>query len=55
MLRLNLEKCCERGMDKIMVTCSPQNIVSAKTIIANDGVYGKDVDVDGEIIQRYWI
>lgn len=42
-------------MDKVMVTCSPQNVASAKTIIANGGVYEKDIDVDGEIIQRYWI
>lgn len=55
MLRLNLEKCRERGMDKVMVTCSPQNVASAKTIIANGGVYEKDVHVDGKVIQRYWI
>lgn len=55
MLRLNLAKCRERGMDKVMITCSPQNIASAKTIIANGGVYEKDVDVDGEIVRRFWI
>lgn len=55
MLRLNLEKCRERGMTKVMVTCSPQNVASARTIIANGGVYEKDVQVDGEVIQRYWI
>lgn len=55
MLRLNLEKCRERGMDKVMVTCSQQNVASAKTIIANGGVYEKDVHVDGKVIQRYCI
>ena len=50
-----MEKCRERRMTKVMVTCSPQNIASARTIIANGGVYEKDVQVDGEVIQRYWI
>ncbi|MCM1498155.1 MAG: GNAT family N-acetyltransferase [Clostridium sp.] len=55
MLRLDLEKCRERGMDRVMVTCHPDNVASIKTIIANGGIYEKDVHVDGEVIQRYWI
>ena len=30
-------------------------IASEKTIRANGGVFEKEVNVDGEIIKRYWI
>lgn len=55
MLRLNLENCKRRNIDKVMVTCSSDNIASEKTILANGGIFEKEVDVDGEIIKRYWI
>ena len=55
MLRLNLQKCRERNMDKVMVTCSRDNIASEKTILANGGVFEKEILVDGEYIKRYWI
>lgn len=55
MLRLNLENCRARGLDRVMITCSPDNPASERTIIANGGVFEKDVIVDGEIIHRYWI
>lgn len=55
MLRLNLENCKRRNIDKVMVTCSGDNIASEKTILANGGVFEKEVDVDGEIVKRYWI
>lgn len=55
MLKLNLQKCRERGMEKVMITCSPENHASEKTILANDGVFEKDVLVDGDVIRRYWV
>jgi len=55
MLRLCLQKCAERNMDKVMVTCSTENMASEKTIIANGGVYEKTVPGDGEMMKRYWI
>lgn len=55
MLRLNLQKCKERNMDKVMITCSRGNTASEKTIIANGGVFEKEVLVDGEYIKRYWV
>lgn len=55
MLRLNLENARKLGLDKVMVTCSPDNPASEKTILANDGVYEKTVEVDGSQIKRYWI
>lgn len=54
-LRLNLQKCKERGMNRVMVTCSPENIASEKTIIANGGIFEKEVLVDGGCVKRYWI
>lgn len=55
MLRLNLQNCRERKMDKVMVTCSRENTASEKAILANGGVFEKEVCVDGEYIKRYWI
>lgn len=55
MLRLNLENCRARGLEKVMITCSPANPASERTILANDGVFEKDIQVDGETIRRYWI
>jgi len=55
MLRLNLENCRARGLKKVMITCSPGNPASEKTIISNGGIFEKDVDVDGETVRRYWI
>ena len=55
MLRLNLENCRKRGLKKVMITCSPDNPASEKIILANGGVYEKTVEVDGDLIKRYWI
>lgn len=55
MLKLVLQKCRERNMDKVMVSCSRTNAASGKVILANGGVFDKEVCVDGEFIKRYWI
>lgn len=55
MLRLNLENCRKRGLKRVMISCSQDNSASEKTILANGGVYEKTVEVDGELIKRYWI
>lgn len=55
MLRLNLENCRRRGMDKVMVTCTRNNPASERTILGCGGVFEKEVLVDGEWIKRYWI
>lgn len=55
MLRLNLQNCKARNMDKVMVTCSRGNMASEKTILANGGVFEKEVWVEDEYIKRYWI
>lgn len=55
MLRLNLENCRQRGLDKVMITCSRDNPASERTILGCGGVFEKEVLVDGEWIKRYWI
>jgi len=55
LLRLALCECDDLGINKVLVTCSKQNIASAKTIIANGGILEDEVDRGDKIIQRYWI
>lgn len=55
-LALALDKCRSMGMDKVLITCNKDNIGSAKTIIANDGVLENEfINEEGVIEQRYWI
>ncbi len=55
MVRLNLEKCKELGLHKVMITCNRNNIASERTILANGGVFEKEVLVDGEYTKRFWV
>lgn len=56
MLKLALEKCRELGIDKVLVTCDKDNIASARTIMANNGVLENELaEEDGNLVQRYWI
>ena len=55
MLRQVIINCKIYGLDKILVTCDKDNIGSKKAIIANGGLFEKDIEVDGDTIERYWI
>ena len=55
MLRLNIQNAKALGIDKMLVTCNADNTASEKTIIANGGVFEKNIDVDGTIMKRSWI
>ena len=55
MLRLDLEKCRERGLKKVMITCNSENTASERTILANGGGFEKEIEAEGERIKRYWI
>lgn len=55
MLRLNLENCRRRSMKQVLITCSADNPASEKTILANGGIFEKEIDVDGDTVRRYWI
>ena len=56
LLRLALAECRRLGIDRVLVTCSKDNIGSAKAIRRNGGVLENEfLNEDGEIEQRYWI
>ena len=55
MLRLALGNCKELHLSKILITCSKNNIASAKTIIANGGILENEIPEGDGITQRYWI
>ena len=60
MLRQLLPKCKTLNMNRVLLTCDKENIGSAKTIIANDGVLENEVidEVglsESGTIQRYWL
>lgn len=38
-----------------MITCNRDNIASEKTILANGGIFEKEVLGNGEYMKRYWI
>ena len=52
-----LLKAKARGIDRIRITCSKDNVASAKTILRNDGKLEDEVFMpeQGELICRYWI
>ncbi len=55
MVRQNLQNCRALNIKKVMITCDANNLASEKTILANGGVFEKNIEVDGCIIKRYWI
>ena len=57
MLRLALEKARELGIDRALVTCGKDNIVSQRVIQTNGGVMESESysEQGGRMTQRYWI
>ncbi len=55
MLRLNIQNAKMMGMPKLLVVCDESNTASEKTILANGGVFEKNIERDGYIMKRYWI
>ena len=54
-LRLNIQNAKIMVIDRLLVTCYPDNKASEKVILANGGIYEKTITVDGKEINRYWI
>ncbi len=54
-LRLSLLEAKKLNIKKVLVTCAKHNIGSAKTILKNGGRLWKEVDLNGETNQNYWI
>jgi predicted acetyltransferase len=55
-LRLSLEYLKAKGLNRVLVTCSDDNIASIRTIESNGGVLENKVSSAGanEITRRYW-
>ncbi len=55
MLRLNIQNAKSMEIKRLLITCNVKNEASKKVILANGGTFEKTIDVDGSIIERYWI
>ena len=55
MIGLAIEEAKKMGINRVLMCCDKKNIASAKSIMNNGGILENEVDVDGTIIQRYWI
>lgn len=55
MLSLCLEECRKRKLNKVLITCNAKNEASRRTIISCGGVFDRNANDNGEIIQRYFI
>ncbi|HAT4071759.1 TPA: GNAT family N-acetyltransferase [Clostridium perfringens] len=55
MLELALEKCKELNINRVLLTCSKDNIPSMKTILSQGGVLENEVLKGERITCRYWI
>lgn len=55
MLSLALQKCKEKGHNRIMISCESDNIASEQTIIKNDGIFDSEIIDNGVTFSRYWI
>lgn len=57
MLAAALPKCRELGIDRVLITCVPENEGSRRTILKNGGVYEATVyeAEKDRYLERYWI
>ena len=55
MLRLALEVCRSKNMEKVLICCYKDNIASARTMLKNGAVLENEVREDDKTVQRYWI
>lgn len=55
MLTLCLEKCRERGLDKILISCDENNEASRRTILACGGIFERTATEGDKISERYWV
>lgn len=55
MVKLILKSAKKLNIDKLLITCSQDNIGSKKVILNNGGVFEKTFDNNGDIVERYWL
>ncbi len=54
-IKLALQFCKDKKIDRVLITCKKDNPASAKTIINNGGIKENEIISDGDIYERYWI
>lgn len=55
-LQLILDKCRERKMERILITCLEDNLASQKIILQNGGVLENTATTSqGKTVYRYWV
>ena len=54
MLKQNLINCKNLNIEKVLITCDETNLASQKIILSNGGIYENSLEVDGNIVNRYW-
>ena len=55
MLKLCLDECRKRKLDKVLLTCNVENEASRKTIIACGGLFDRNANDHGKALERYFI
>lgn len=55
MIALALAECRKLKLAQVLMVCDKRNIGSARSIVKNGGLLENEVEVDGNIEQRYWI
>jgi len=55
MIELALGECKKLGINRVLMVCNKDNIGSAKSIIYNGGILENEINIEGNIEQRYWI
>ena len=55
MLRQNLLCAKQLGLSRVMITCDHDNHASERTILANGGILEGEINVDGNVMKKYWI
>lgn len=54
-IKLALEYCKSLGIDKVLMSCTIDNIGSEKSIIRNGGVLENKMECNGKVYNRFWI
>ena len=55
LLRLGLWEAKKIGIDKVLISCHPENIASEKVILKNGWEYFETLQKEGKIYKKYWI
>lgn len=55
MLRQNLQNCGLYGIERVMITCNADNAASEKVILANGGIFERELEVKGTRMKKFWI